>query len=95
MSAILTYFIGNHNSLLQFSKIFRSLIEPITKNNLTVKNSFEFSIEICEQSPEYFMASLDVESLFTSIPLYETIKICCESLYKNQELLRNISKNQF
>ena len=95
MSTILTYFIGNHNSLLQFSKIFSSLIEPITKNNLSVKNSFESSIETCEQSPEYFMASLDVESLFTSIPLYETIKICCESLYKNQELLRNISKNQF
>ena len=43
----------------------------------------------------YFMASLDVESLFTNIPLEETIKICCDSLYKNQELLRNISKNQF
>ena len=25
----------------------------------------------------------------------ETIKICCDSLYKNQELLCNISKNQF
>ena len=41
------------------------------------------------------MASLDVESLFTNIPLQETIKICCDSLYKNQELLCNISKNQF
>ena len=39
------------------------LIEPITKNNLTVKNSFEFSKEICEQNPEYFMASLGVEFL--------------------------------
>ena len=25
----------------------------------------------------------------------EIIKICCDSLYKNQELLCNISKNQF
>ena len=41
------------------------------------------------------MASLDVESLFTGIPLEETIKICCDLLYKNQELLSNISKNQF
>ena len=41
------------------------------------------------------MASLDVESLFTNIPLQETIKIRCDSLYKNQELLCNISKNQF
>ena len=51
--------------------------------------------EICGQNPEYFMASLDVESLFTIIPLEETIKICCDSFYKNQELLSNISKNQF
>ena len=41
------------------------------------------------------MASLDVESLFTNIPLEETIKICCDSLSKNQELLSNINKNQF
>ena len=32
---------------------------------------------------------------FTNIPLEEAIKICCDSLYKNQELLCNISKNQF
>ena len=77
------------------AKIVSSLIEPITKNNFIVKNSFEFSKEICEQNSEYFMASLDVDSLFTNIPLEETIKICCDSLYKNQELLSNINKNQF
>ena len=77
------------------AKFLVPLIEPITKNNFTVKNSFEFSKEICEQNPEYFMASLDVESLFINIPLKETIKICCDSPYKNQEMLCNISKNQF
>ena len=41
------------------------------------------------------MASLDVASLFTNIPQEETIKICCDSLYENQELLSKISKNQF
>ena len=41
------------------------------------------------------MASLDVESLFTNIPLEGTIKICCDSLYKNQQLLSDINKNQF
>ena len=51
--------------------------------------------KICEQNPEYFMASLGVESLFSNIPLEETIKICSDSLYKNQELLCSISKNQF
>ena len=78
-------------NLVKFLFLF---IEPITKNNLTVKNSFEFSKEIREQNPGYFMASLDVEPLFTHIPLEETIKIYCDSLYKNQ-LLCNISKSQF
>ena len=55
----------------------------------------KFSKEICEQNSKYFVASLDVECLFTNIPLEETIKICCDSLYKNQELLSNINKNQF
>ena len=77
------------------AKFLVPLIEHIIKNNFTVKNSFEFCKEICEQNSEYFMASLDVESLFTNIPLEETIKICCDSLYKNQELLSNINKNQF
>ena len=77
------------------TKFLVPLIEPTTKNNFTVKNRIEFSKEICEQNPEYFMASLDVESLFTSMPLEETRKICCDSLYKNQKLLSNISKNRF
>ena len=41
------------------------------------------------------MASLDVQSLFDNIPLKETVNICCDSLYKNQELLPNSNNNQF
>ena len=77
------------------AKVLVLLVEPITKNKFTVKNCIEFSKEICEQNSECFMASLDVESLFTNIPLEETIKVCWGSLYKNQELLSNINKNQF
>ena len=31
------------------------------------------------------MASLDVDSLFTDIPLDKTIEICIDSLYKDDE----------
>ena len=82
-------------SSYNLAKFLVPLIQHITKNNFTVKDSFEFSKKICGQSSEHFMVSLDVESLFTNIPLEETIKICCDSLYKNQELLSNINKNQF
>ena len=80
---------------LLIAKFLVPLIESIKSNKFTVKNIFEFSKEICEQNSEYFMARVDVESLFTNIPMEEIIKICCNSLPKNQELLCNISKNQF
>ena len=43
------------------AKILVPLLEPIT-TMYTIKNSFEFSKEIADQYPGYFMASLDVES---------------------------------
>ena len=49
-----------------------------------IKNSFEFFKEICEQNSEYCMTSLNVASIFIDIPLKETVKICCNSLYNNQ-----------
>ena len=41
------------------------------------------------------MASLEVESLFTNIPLKVTIEICCNLLYKNVEYVQNLSKFEF
>ena len=44
-----------------------------TKNEYTVKDSFQFAEDICEQDPTLSMGSLDVDSLFTNIPLDETM----------------------
>ena len=52
------------------------ILDPLTKNKYTVKNSFHFAEEICEQDFSLSMGSLDVDSLFTNIPLEETIAIC-------------------
>ena len=41
------------------------------------------------------MASLDVDSLFTNIPLEETIDICIDSLYNDDENTPNIPKDVF
>ena len=56
-------------------KFLVPLLEPITTNMYTVRSSFEFAKEIADQDPELFMTSLDVESLFTNIPLEETTKV--------------------
>ena len=63
------------------------LLEPITTNMYTVKNSFEVSKEIADQDPGLFMASLDVESLFTNISSKETISVYCDSLFSNNAKL--------
>lgn len=47
---------------------------PFTTNEFTVKDSFHFVKEIVDQQTDFFMGSLYVDSLFTIIPLKETIK---------------------
>ena len=40
------------------------------------------------------MASLDVESLFTNIPLEETINICVAELFKSNGSIHGLNKKQ-
>ena len=41
------------------------------------------------------MGSLDVEALFTNLPLEETVDICANSLFQNQDLVSNLNQNDF
>ena len=41
------------------------------------------------------MGSLDVDSLFTNIPLEETIEICTNELFKESETVEGLSKTEF
>ena len=41
------------------------------------------------------MASLDVDSLFTNIPLNETINVCIDNLYSNTDIYKGIPKREF
>ena len=50
------------------------LLQHLTSNDFTLNDSFEFAKIICEKNAGLFMASLDVNSLFTNVPLEETIK---------------------
>ena len=59
-----------------------------------VKDSFPFPEEIVEQNSEYFVGSLDVDSLFTNIPFEETIDICADTLFENTEKEEGFIKNR-
>ena len=41
------------------------------------------------------MASFDIKSLFTNIPLHETIDICCNSLFETDSLVFGFNKTSF
>ena len=71
------------------------ILEPITTNKFTIKNSFELAKEVIEQDSGLFMASLGVESLFTNIPLKETINISSDSVFGNEAKIKNFSSNDF
>ena len=41
------------------------------------------------------MGILDVDSLFTNIPLEDTINICTNLLYDNEDIIEGINKSEF
>ena len=80
----------------KLAKFVVPVLSEITQNELTVKDSFTFANEILSQNSDLYMASLDVEALFTNIPLDETIDICLKKLFKTPDTsVKGISKNDF
>ncbi|XP_069973529.1 uncharacterized protein [Penaeus vannamei] len=59
------------------AKFLVKIISPLTINQYTIDNSFAFVKEICSLKPlrPITMASFDIESLFTNVPLRETTEI--------------------
>ena len=78
------------------AKFLVPLLEPLTKNDYTVKNSFEFVEETSQlKLDKCVMASFDIESLFTNIPIDETINIICDSIFEKVKKLRSSQNLNF
>ena len=78
----------------KWAKFFVPLLKPFTSNNYTVKDSFDFAEDITQQSSKLFMASLDVDSLFTNVSLDGTIEICVNELFKSSQTVSGLNKEQ-
>ena len=50
---------------------------------------------LAHQYSKLFIGSLDVNSLFTNIPLEKTINICTKLLYNNEDVVGGINKSEF
>ena len=76
-------------------KFLVPMLEPLTTNEYTIKDSFTFAEELQSFDTKLGMASFDIESLFTNITLQETICLCVENLFKDRTHVDNLSKDSF
>ena len=91
--------IGTYNYKL--AKFFAPILQPYTVNEYVIKDSFSFASEITAFSTdeELAMASFDVSSLFTNIPLDETIDLCTDLIFDEYNKLQyrdcSLDRTQF
>ena len=79
----------------KLAKFLVGIMEPLTKNEYTVKDTFAFAEDVRAQNTDFWMSSFDVDSLFTNIPLEETINICCDELFSTRNEVSGLNKQQF
>lgn len=72
------------------------LLSPFTRNTYSIRNTFEFIKEIHDLPTDWtYLASFDVSSLFTNIPLKETIDIATRFAFEKKNTFNGLSKTQF
>ena len=64
----------------KLAKFCYQSLKPLTNNEYIIKDPFSFAKEVLEFNSSLFMANFDIKSLFTNIPLTETLSLCVENL---------------
>ena len=82
-------------SSYKLAKLLVQLLKPLATNEFSVKDSFPFAEEIVDQKPDFFMGSLDVDSLSTNIPLKEIIDIYPIDFFKESQTVEGLRKSKF
>jgi hypothetical protein len=79
------------------AKFLVPILQEFTINEYTIKNSYTFYDDVTKlHLPDNaFLASFDVVSLFTNIPVDETIGIICDKMFCNQQTFRGMTKPEF
>ena len=74
-----------NNPGYNIAKSLIPILEPVTHNELTIKDSFNYDSSL-------YVASLDAVSLFTNVPWNETINNCVIDLHNKNLCNRKLSK---
>ena len=78
----------------QLAKALNKILTPYIPDEYCLKSSTEFLQAIAAAPSEGVMASLDVESLFTNVPVDETIDLLLDHIYRNNDTPQlNIPEN--
>ncbi|XP_050707848.1 uncharacterized protein LOC126993063 [Eriocheir sinensis] len=65
----------------KLAKRLNELITPFTPASFSLKSTTEFLDLLKTTRPSNIMASMDVESLFTNVPVHETTDLICQRIY--------------
>ena len=83
----------------QLAKWLPSLLQPVLQNlSNCVSDSFTFVKEVRKFTffpSSVFLCSFDISSLFTNVPLAETIEICADALYNDDSMAPSFPRNIF
>ena len=79
----------------ELAKFLVPMLSDLTKNEYVTKDSFSFAKEVKNQDASLFMTSFDIDSLFTNLPLDETIELCVKKLFKGKKKVKGFDRNQF
>ena len=72
-------------------------LNPLTQNEFIIIDSFDAANKIRSIPPEvfndgYIFASFDMESLFTNVPLQQSINTILEQVYNNKLIATKLKK---
>ena len=86
-----------HNAAYNIAKSLVPLLEPDTHNRFSLSNSYALrdTLKQIHISTTSFLCSFDVQSLFTNIPLDETIDMICNTVFQNTDRFHNFPKTGF
>ena len=77
----------------KLAKFLVPILSPLLVNEFLVHDSLSLANKVSSFCPDYFMASLGVENLFTNIPSNEIIGICIDDLFCGTNMIHNIDHN--
>ena len=79
----------------QIAKFLLPILKPPETNEYVTKDSFIFAKNIISIKADSFLVSLDIESLFTTLALNETIKLCSDKLNSDNDLVSGLNRREF